>query len=72
MQHYRINRVSLLKFEQELLHGLNGVVTTQIDHYFLNLEMDRKHKLVRHDQFDIVIFVSRAKQCTNIHESSIK
>lgn len=47
MQHYRVNRVSLLKFKQQLLHGLNGVVTTQIDHYFLNLETDKKHRFVR-------------------------
>lgn len=47
MQHYRVNRVSLLKFKQQLLHGLNGVVTAQIDHYFLDLETYRKHRLIR-------------------------
>lgn len=47
MQHDRVNRVGLLKFKQQLLHGLNGVVTAQIDHYFLNLETYRKHRLIR-------------------------
>lgn len=45
MQHHRVNRVSLLKFKQQLLHGLDGVVTTQVDHYLLNLETDEKHSL---------------------------
>lgn len=44
MQHHRVNRVSLLKFKQQFLHGLNSVVSTQIDHYFLDLET--KHRLI--------------------------
>lgn len=37
MQDHRIDRVSLLQLEQELLHSLDGVVATQVDHHLLNL-----------------------------------
>lgn len=65
MQHYRVHRVSLLKFKQQLLHGLNRVVTTQIDHYFLYLETDGKHRLIRSECLTL-IFVSGAEKCITI------
>lgn len=61
VQHHRINRVSLLKFKQELLHGLDGVVTTQIYHYLLNLETYRNticHNMYQRskEKLNILIF----------------
>lgn len=38
MQDHRVDWVSLLQLKQELLHSLNGVVATQIDHHFLDLK----------------------------------
>lgn len=40
--YHRVDRVCLLQLKQQLLHGLNGVVTTQVDHYLLDLEHTRK------------------------------
>lgn len=37
MQDHRVDGVGLLQLKQELLHSLNGVVATQIDHHLLDL-----------------------------------
>lgn len=38
MQHHRVDRVGLLQLKQELLHRLDGVVATQVDHHLLDLQ----------------------------------
>lgn len=43
VQHHRVDRVSLLQLKQELLHGLDGVVATQVDHHLLNLKQTQTH-----------------------------
>jgi len=35
VHHNRVHRIGLLEFIKQLLHGLNSVVTTQIDHHLL-------------------------------------
>jgi hypothetical protein len=42
--YHRVDRVCLLQLKQQLLHGLNGVVTTQVDHHLLDLEHTRKQE----------------------------
>ncbi len=41
MHHYGVHGICLLKFIKQLLHGLNGVVATQVDHHLLNLSINR-------------------------------
>lgn len=38
MQDHGVNGVSLLQLKQELLHCLDGVVATQVDHHLLDLK----------------------------------
>lgn len=38
MQDHRVDWVRLLQLKQELLHRLDGVVATHVDHHFLDLK----------------------------------
>lgn len=38
MQHHRVDRVSLLQLKNELLHSLDGVVATQVNHHLFDLK----------------------------------
>lgn len=38
VQDHRVDWVSLLQLKQELLHSLDGVVATQVDHHLLDLK----------------------------------
>lgn len=37
VQNHGVDRVGLLQLKQELLHGLDGVVATHVDHHLLYL-----------------------------------
>ena len=37
MQDHGVDGVGLLQLKQQLLHGLDGVVPTEVDHHLLNL-----------------------------------
>lgn len=41
MQNHGVDRVGLLQLEQKLLHRLDGVVATQVDHHLFNLKTHR-------------------------------
>lgn len=43
MQNHRVDRVGLLQLKQELLHGLDGVIATHVNHHLLNLQQMSKH-----------------------------
>ena len=39
-----VHRLRLLQLEQQLLHGLNGVVPAQVDGHLLDLRQEMEHK----------------------------
>lgn len=45
MQDHRVDWVSLLQLKQELLHRLDGVVATQVDHHLLDLKQIQMYSL---------------------------
>lgn len=48
VQYHRVDWVGLLELKQELLHGLNGVVATQVNHHLLNLKQIQTLKGLAH------------------------
>lgn len=50
MQHHRIDRLSLVKFKNELLHCLDGVVATEVNHYLLDLNKYIPFKLATREK----------------------
>ena len=70
--YHRVDRVCLLQLKQQLLHGLNGVVTTQVDHHLLDLEHTRKqeHTQARTDKQRVRIW-DRTIQKTNPKVSTL-
>lgn len=43
VQNHRVDRVGLLQLKQELLHSLDGVIATHVNHHLLNLQQMSKH-----------------------------
>lgn len=46
MHNNRVDGVRLLELIKKLLHGLNGVVSTQVDHHLLNLHKKTNHVII--------------------------